>query len=184
MITTCRLLLREFEDADWKLVHEFASDPQTVNFVAWGPNTEAQTKNFIAACRKDQALEPRLNYEMAIVFDAKVIGGIGLNISESDLRSADLGYCLNRKYWGQKLAQEACSAIIAYGFATLGLDLITATCDPENAASIAILERLSFKIEREVKHDLQIRGQWRDSLYFSLRPNTAWLTFSSASSSS
>jgi ribosomal-protein-alanine N-acetyltransferase len=44
---TERLLLREFQRTDWREVHEYASDPQVVRFMSWGPNTEEETRGFI-----------------------------------------------------------------------------------------------------------------------------------------
>lgn len=32
-ILTKRLILRDFEEKDWKLVHEYASDPEVVRYV-------------------------------------------------------------------------------------------------------------------------------------------------------
>ncbi|MGA2510195.1 MAG: hypothetical protein ABSG27_08175 [Candidatus Acidiferrales bacterium] len=38
-IETNRLLLREFRDADEQAMHEYASDPEVVRLMIWGPNT-------------------------------------------------------------------------------------------------------------------------------------------------
>ena len=60
-LTTDDLLLREWVEADWRAVHAYASDPAVVRYEAWGPNTEAQTRAFVAraiAAQQEQLLAP------------------------------------------------------------------------------------------------------------------------------
>jgi len=44
LIQADRVLLRDFEQADWQAVHSYASDPEVVRYMDWGPNTEDETK--------------------------------------------------------------------------------------------------------------------------------------------
>jgi ribosomal-protein-alanine N-acetyltransferase len=46
-IETERLLLRDLAASDRHPVHEYASDPEVVRFMDWGPNTEEETNEFI-----------------------------------------------------------------------------------------------------------------------------------------
>jgi len=46
-IRTKRLVLREFQVDDWQSVHEYASDEDVIRYVEWGPNSEADSKNFV-----------------------------------------------------------------------------------------------------------------------------------------
>jgi [ribosomal protein S5]-alanine N-acetyltransferase len=46
LLMTERLILRDFDRADRKAVHSYASDPDVVRYVEWGPNSEEETKNF------------------------------------------------------------------------------------------------------------------------------------------
>jgi RimJ/RimL family protein N-acetyltransferase len=79
----------------------------------------------------------------------------------------EIGYVLERAAWGTDIAREAVSAVIDWLFAN-GQRRIFADTDPENTASIALLGRLGFKLEG------QLRGEWethigvRDSLIFGL----------------
>ena len=45
IIQTERLVLRDFEEADWEAVHSYGSDLEVVRYMDWGPNTEEETKN-------------------------------------------------------------------------------------------------------------------------------------------
>ena len=44
LIQADRVLLRDFEQVDWQAVHSYASDPEVVRYMDWGPNTEDETK--------------------------------------------------------------------------------------------------------------------------------------------
>lgn len=57
-LTTERLVLREFEESDWQAVHEYASDPEVVAYVTFGPNTEQESKDFISRVINAQKEQP------------------------------------------------------------------------------------------------------------------------------
>ena len=46
-LQTGRLVLRELTDSDFGAVHAYASDPEVVRYMPWGPNSEAETREFI-----------------------------------------------------------------------------------------------------------------------------------------
>jgi ribosomal-protein-alanine N-acetyltransferase len=61
----------------------------------------------------------------------------------------------------------------------LRLHRIEAACIPENAPSIALLERHGFEREGYARGFLRINGAWRDHILFALvqsdaRPRLAW----------
>jgi len=39
------LVLREFDETDRQAVHSYASDPEVVRYMDWGPNTTEETKS-------------------------------------------------------------------------------------------------------------------------------------------
>ena len=52
------------------------------------------------------------------------------------------------------------------GFNSLGLERITATCDPQNLASVRVLEKAGLRQEGRLRGHLLVRGARRDSLLF------------------
>ncbi len=80
----------------------------------------------------------------------------------------ELGYILRREYWGQGIAREAVSAVIAYAFVTLGQRRIFADTDPDNARSISLLESLGFIKEGYFRAEWKTHIGIRDSLIFGL----------------
>ena len=93
------------------------------------------------------------------------IGDSGLLVLE-EYGWIDLGFRLAQPYWGQGLATEAASAWISVAFDELQLERLGAFVHPKNGASIRVLEKLGFHVERRDT----VMGM--DSLVFSLDANS------------
>jgi RimJ/RimL family protein N-acetyltransferase len=94
-------MLRDFEEEDWKLVHEYALDPEVVRYLDFGPNTEDESKNFIQRALVHQKEKPRKDFTLAIVLRATntLIGGCGIYVTSPDNREGYIGYVLNRNFY-------------------------------------------------------------------------------------
>jgi RimJ/RimL family protein N-acetyltransferase len=169
-LETERLILRDFVEADWRDVHQYGSDPDTVKYQPFGPNTEEETKAYIQRMLANQKAQPRVHYEFALVNkqDNKVIGGVGLNIRNAEDKEAMLGYILNRKYWNQGYTTEAAGKVIGFGFEQLGLHRIIASCDPENTGSYRVMEKIGMQREGYLREERMFKGVWRDFLLYSI----------------
>lgn len=80
----------------------------------------------------------------------------------------ELLYGLHPAWWGQGLATEACEAVLAHVFDTLGHRLVFAAADPPNVASTRVMERLGMIFDRRTEmHGLDTvvyrlsRERWR-----------------------
>lgn len=47
LLTTARLHLRDYEEDDWRRVHEYASDAEVCRYMEWGPNSADDTREFM-----------------------------------------------------------------------------------------------------------------------------------------
>jgi RimJ/RimL family protein N-acetyltransferase len=167
-LRTPRLVLRDFVEADWPAVHEYASDLEVVRDMIWGPSTEAQTREFVATTVEQQRRRPREQYGLAIEFEGALVGGCRLEIQDATKKEADLGYVMNRSYWRRGIATEAARALLTFGFEHLKLHRVWATCDPGNAGSIRVLEKIGMQREGRMREHEFIKGRWRDSLLFAI----------------
>ena len=167
MLNSDRLILREFKDSDLEPVHAYGSDIEVVRYMEWGPNTRAESEDFLARAKSESLKDPRALYELAVIEAAtdELIGGIGLHTKGMQ---AMLGYCFARPAWGKGFATEAAQLLVDYGFNTLGLHRIWAKCDTENISSLRVLEKIGMRQEGCLKHDCQIRGEWRDNALFAI----------------
>lgn len=169
-LRTKRLVLREYEADDFAAVHAFASDRQIAEFVEWGPNTPADTGDCLSTCLSAQEDPQRAEFTLAItVPGGDPVGSIGLSVTNAE---GELGYVVAPSHWGQGYATEAAKSLLQFGIDELGLSKITATCRPENVATARVLRKIGMIYTGLRKAEKLIRGQWRDSLVFSLSCRT------------
>jgi RimJ/RimL family protein N-acetyltransferase len=166
-INTKRLMLREITQEDFQGVHEYASDPETVKYMPFGPNTEEETREFIRRNMKQQE-DPRTEYGFGIILkeEDRFIGACGIHgVTEIQ---ASIGYILNRRFWGKGYATEAAKGLVNFIFSELGVHRVYATCDPDNHASIRVLEKVGMSLEGRLRENVIIHGKYRDSLVFGI----------------
>ena len=64
---------------------------------------------------------------------------------------------------------EAVRAVVRFGFDRMGLDLISATCYPDNPGSRRVLEKCGFQYEGTLQRaELLYNGEIKDHLHFCL----------------
>jgi len=168
-LLTERLELRDFRDGDVGFVHAWASDPEVVNFMAWGPNTVEQTREFLQRKFAERTGEPRLTWDLAVVeaCTGRLIGSVGLRLDGARQQAA-LGYCYHQDAWGQGFATEAALAMLRFGFEQLSLHRIYASADTRNGASIRVLDKIGMRQEGRLRQHVLIRGEWRDSYLYAI----------------
>jgi RimJ/RimL family protein N-acetyltransferase len=175
-IETNRLILREFEHADFSDVHRYASDLRVVEHLSWGPNSEADTRNFITKAIRHRQASPRREFEFAVVLRAtgRIIGGCSLCArGQPENATCEIGYCFLPEVWGHGYGVEAVEALVNFGVSETGVHRIFATIDLDNPASTRLVERLGFRREGVMRQDAFVRGAWRDSLIYALL-DTEW----------
>jgi [ribosomal protein S5]-alanine N-acetyltransferase len=97
-----------------------------------------------------------------------VIGTCGYHAWVKTHQRAEIGYELARSYWGQGVMAEAISALLAFGFAEMGLNRVEAMVLTGNIASARFLEKLNFQKEGLLQEYEFIQGKARDVLLFSM----------------
>ncbi len=116
-----------------------------------------------------QATDPlRCAFNLAAVHSASggVIGSVALWVTSAVHRRGELGYVFHPRCWSHGYATEATVALLEFGFTTLSLHRIAATCDPANVASVRVLEKCGMDYEGRLRDHLSVRGGWRDSLLY------------------
>lgn len=162
-ILTPRLKLRTARPDDLDAIHAILSDPEATAFWSTPPHTDlGQTEAWLAGMIDNGPRQP----DFVIERDGVVIGKAGF------WKLPEIGYILHRDHWGQGFAGEAAEAAIDHVFATTDLETLTADVDPENAASIRLLERLGFVRTGFAERTWNIAGAWKNSFYYGLsRPD-------------
>ena len=168
-LETDRLILREFQMDDFQAVQKYASDPKIMTYMVWGPNEPLETRKFLSRAFKWQAKEPRDEFHLAVVEkdSRELIGGCSISIEDADRSTGKLGYILRGDKQGKGYATELSQKLIEYGFGTLKLEKMEATCDERNAASLRVMDKIGLTKEMILENDI-VKGQPRNTVVCSI----------------
>lgn len=168
VITTERLRLRPITEKDIDFVFKLFSRTET-NLYSEYPDLETLKD---AEEMYERYLKPGSETHFRLIIGllgtGEPIGTIGLYKYTSQHMRAEMGYDLLKEHWGQGYMSEAVRGIINYGFVQLGLIRIEATVDPENKASIRVLEKTGFQLEGNMRKRYFYKDKWHDKLFFGL----------------
>jgi [ribosomal protein S5]-alanine N-acetyltransferase len=158
-IVTPRLRLRAARPDDLEAIHAVLSDPRATRWWSTPPHeTLEQTRAWLDGMIANGPDHP----DFVVELDGRVIGKAGF------WNLPDVGYILHPDCWGQGLAAEAVGAAIDHVFRTREVEILTADVDPDNAASIRLLERLGFIQTGFAERTWNVGGVWKDSLFYGL----------------
>ncbi len=170
---TERLIVREFNADDFESVSAYVCDPENTVYMDLGIENREDAENFVFSRLKEQLTSERRLYDFAICLreTGEMIGSAGLFLS-TDRLQAELGYILDKKYWGFGYAAEAAEGLLRFGFTCLDLHRIYARCDSENAASERVMQRIGMRKEGEFKSSryMRLKGrlQWRSEKQYAM----------------
>jgi RimJ/RimL family protein N-acetyltransferase len=164
ILTTERLRLRSLcvEDAD--SLFPTLSDTELMTWWSSAPHRSVEETRAYFAPRVDR--DGWRAWAITLAGDDIAIGWVAAGEKRQG-GVTEIGYILAREHWGKGIAREAVSVVIDRLFAE-GQRRVFADTDPDNAASIALLERLGFRREG------LLRGEWethigvRDSVILGL----------------
>jgi ribosomal-protein-alanine N-acetyltransferase len=170
IIESSRLYLRDFRKSDFTAVHEYGSIPEFSQYEQWGPNTEPHSLNFIIEAIKKASHIPRYDYELAVILKSteQLIGSAHIAKDTQESRVGNIGYAINPKFQNQGYATEVARSLIDFGFKSLNLLVIYATCDTRNISSYKVLEKSGMHKVGHTIGDRQIRGQIYDSFRYEI----------------
>lgn len=170
ILTTDRLVLRDFVEDDWQAVLAYQNDPRYLRFNTWTKRSAEDVQAFVRRFVAQQGQDPRLKFQLALTLPAsgQLIGNAGIRIKTAGGHEADIGYELDPQHWGQGYASEAARALLQFGFGPLRLDRISAHCLAENVASARVLEKLGMRLEGRLRDSEHFKGRYWDTLHYAL----------------
>ena len=168
-IETPRTILRRPDRSDAEAIFSYRSDAEANRYQGWIPESLDDVEAFIERI-PDEFNTPETWYQMVVVTkeDRRVIGDLGVHFVDRENRLCEIGCTLAPEQQGQGYASEAMRAVIGHLFEELGKHRISASVDPRNESSIALLERLGFRREAHLRESLYFRGEWVDDIIYGL----------------
>lgn len=152
VVATPRLVLRRLRGDDAPFILGLLNDPSFLRFIGdRGVRTEDDARAYLVA-------GPLRSYEdrgfglylASLASDGTPIGMCGL-LKRETLDDVDLGFALLPAFCGAGYAREAGTAVVEHARACLGLRRLVAILQPDNAASVRVLEALGFALEGTVR---------------------------------
>lgn len=164
-----RLVVRDFVSGDLGALHAYSERREVTRYLLWGPNTVEQSRATLGEFVAQQAVSPRMRYDLALALPGgKAIGGISVHLDDARLGNAEIGYVLHSDYWGGGFASEAVQMVTAQVFAQWPLNRLWARCLESNRASRRVLERLGMRHEGTLLRAERIDGEWHNVLMYAL----------------
>jgi RimJ/RimL family protein N-acetyltransferase len=163
ILATDRLLLRSLAQQDAPQVQQLAGD-EAISATALNvpyPFEDGMAEAWIATHKPDFIAGKAVTWAIVLRETQMLIGAVGLSIN-ADHANAELGYWIGKFYWGKGYASEAAQAVMDFGFQTLKLHRIYATCLGCNPASAGVLQKLGMVHEGSQKQHIYHRGRFVD----------------------
>jgi RimJ/RimL family protein N-acetyltransferase len=138
-----RLIIRNFQVSDWKILHEIIIKYQESEFAPYDqqwPTSQEEIKrvtewfangdSYLAVCIKESKT---------------LIGFVGLNPEKEGNGIYNIGYVFDLDYHRQGYATEACRTVLHNAFDQLNINKIITGTASINLPSIKLLEGLGFQ---------------------------------------
>ncbi len=152
ILTSERLLLREFSLADIPAVFDIFSRPEVVKWVEVSLFENMDQAELLVKNRM-RLFDDHLGCRWAVALREKsqqVIGSCGYFHVRQGTHTWEIGYDLHPAYWGQGLMSEALQVMIQFCLSAqnpLPIHRLEALVAPGNTASIRLLEKFGFQRE-------------------------------------
>jgi ribosomal-protein-alanine N-acetyltransferase len=170
ILTTERLILRDFIESDWEAVLAYQQDPLYLRYNEWTSRTAEEVRQFVQMFLDHQKQDPRLKFQFAVTLKltGQLIGNCGVRRNTPQAQEGDIGYEIDPRFWGKGYATEAARTVLDFGFSQLRLHRISAWCIAENTGSARVLEKLGMRQEGHLREHDYFKDRWWDILVYAI----------------
>jgi RimJ/RimL family protein N-acetyltransferase len=146
-LTTGRLKLRQWRDADLAPFAALNADPEVMRYF---PSTLAQEQSDEFAGYMYETIERQGwgLWAVEVTDGPPFIGFVGLNrvsFEEHFTPAVEVGWRLDRPFWGNGYATEAAAGAVTFAFEQLHLEEIVSFTSTLNEPSIRVMRRLGMR---------------------------------------
>ncbi|HTV41469.1 MAG TPA: GNAT family N-acetyltransferase [Candidatus Baltobacteraceae bacterium] len=162
-LETDRMLFRQFQETDAQLLFELDSDPEVMRFISKGKPTPLATiqNEYIPRFLDYYRRTPPQGFWAAHLRESGAfIGWFHLRPDKISAAEMELGYRLQRNFWGRGLATEGSKALLGKAFNEWGYEKVCARTLADNAASRRVMERAGLCFERDFHYDADMLHGW------------------------
>lgn len=148
VMETDRLVLREHGEQDARSILELFGDTEVVRHFGMKPISSLNAaEQMIKYFRKNSREAGLTRWAVVLKSENTVVGSVFYTNIEKPYFRAEIGFLLNRSYWGRGIMKEAAERVISFGFEQMSLNRIQALVSVDNRRSVSLVERLGFSKE-------------------------------------
>ncbi len=162
---TQRIAFRPIQQEDLEWLLRLDSDPEVMRFISKGVATPRE--------RMEQVLLPRIlgyyresppqGFWAGEMLDGSgLMGWFHLRPDKFTPAEMELGYRLERRFWGRGLATEASSEIVRLALGTWGYPKVSARTLVTNVASQRVMQKSGLKFECEFTWGADALPEWSE----------------------
>lgn len=146
MITTARLLLRNWRHSDREPFAALNADPRVMQFM---PSclSRKESDALVDAVQAHFREHGFGLFASELRANGSFIGFIGLSVPRFKAKftpCVEIGWRLSAAHWNQGLATEGAQAVLRYAFETLKLDELVSFTVPANISSRRVMEKIGL----------------------------------------
>jgi len=142
---------------------EILRHPDFVDFPA-KPESIEKEKQFL---RQGLKLRKKgMEYGFSIIHKGQVIGAVGLKVDQHRKYIGEIGYFVDREYWGRGIASAAVGLVERFAFDRLHIRRTEIVTLKTNAASQRVAEKCGYHKEGIQKGKLRFDGKYLDACLF------------------
>lgn len=170
-LRTERLTLRPFKEEDIYDFYDYTKVDGVGEMAGWSHHKS------IEESEKILSLFIKSKNQLAIVYNDKAIGSIGIEEYKEDLfpqlkekQGREIGYVLSKDYWGEGIMKEGVEKVIEYLFNEERLDFITISHFQRNARSKRVIEKLGLIFSKDFIYTTQMNTEEKSLAYILYNP--------------
>ena len=169
-IETDRLILRRFkiEDAD-VMYRNWASDDEVTKYLTWPTHANVNVTRAVLEDWIQKYNNPDYyNWAIELKQIGELIGNLSVVKHEEKTGSATIGWCMGKRWWGQRIMPEAARAVLQFLFEEVGFNRIAAQHDKENAKSGRVMQKIGMIREGTLRASGKNNQGIVDEVYYSI----------------
>lgn len=152
ILKTSRLRLRTWQTTDIPKMAELSSDKEVMRYF---PSTQTyeETEKFVQHNLDHYKAHDFCLYAIDLIHTGDFMGFVGLNVPWFTIPNfqsknnpvVEIGWRIDKKYWGNGYATEAAKAVLNYAFEKLKLEEIISFTAEINLPSRRVMEKIGLK---------------------------------------
>lgn len=169
ILETERLRLRKLSMRDAGDVFAYGSNPEVAQHVTWEYHRNISDSmhylRFITQQYHDGVPSPWgiIHKELGTL-----IGTIGYHVWSLPNSFGEVGYALSKDFWNKGYTTEAFNEVIRFGFETMKLNRVEATCKLANTASEKVMQKCGLEYEGILRKRLFAKYEFHDLKLYSI----------------